>query len=455
MHEDEEVLAIRYDWIVITFGNDLCLNYSPHYQHAMIRTKLRSAGKLLLASRNICPNINDFDSLYYVKNCNIVIDAIRMITKFDANTKTFESPGTAAALVTLVNTIGELLIIECMKEDDEDKEKSVERFLKVFMKDAKHKILKIVNRSRLKAQREKIENIPSTDDVARLATYLDHERETCFMELTEQYSFEDWLYLAQLTLMSILVFNRKRVGDTQNMLVDDFHRREIITERCDAVPKNTRDLIKSRMKVRGKLYRTVPVLLKHNFDDCLELLLRYRKDAGVPENNEFLFGLSSKCGRIRVIDAGALFRKFSDLCGAENPSSLRGTNLRKHFASMCATMELSDNDLTNVAKFMGHSNEVHKAVYRHNPLQQEVVQMSTLLEVAQGKNVVDTVGQVNQTKRKRTMKQANAVSTKKPRKQIKDVQVATSNENLETRRKRTKNQANVSTKKSRKQIKGR
>lgn len=455
MHEDEEVLSIRFDWIVITFGNDLCLNYSPHYQHAMIRTKLRNAGKLLLASKKLRPDITDFASLYHVKYCNTVIEAIRVIAKFDVKSKTFESPGTAAALVTLINAIGDLLIVESMIMEDEDKEKMVERFLKVFQKYAKLKINKIVTVNQLKARREKSENIPSTDDVCRLATFLDREREICFMELTELYSFENWLYLAQLTLMSVLVFNRKRVGDTQNILVSDFRRREIITERCDTVPQRTRDTIKSRITTRGKLYRTVPVLLKHNFDDCLDLLLRYRKDAGVHESNEYIFGLPSKSGNIKVIDACALFQKYSELCGAENPSSLRGTNLRKHFASICATMNLSDNDVSNVAKFMGHSDSVHRNVYRQNPLHQEL-RIATFLDFAQGKSntntmtASDTTGTSNEnseTKRKRTKKMANVVATKKPRKQIEKT-------NPEPQRKPTKKHVNVViTKKPQKRIK--
>lgn len=102
IREDEVVLLIRYDWIIILFGNDLCLNYMQIYQYAMIRS--------------------DFASLYHVKNCNLVIDAIRSVAKFDSISKRFKSPGTASALVTLINTIGDLLIIEYMKLEDEDKD---------------------------------------------------------------------------------------------------------------------------------------------------------------------------------------------------------------------------------------------------------------------------------------------------------------------------------------------
>ncbi|KAJ6642719.1 Chitin biosynthesis protein CHS5 [Pseudolycoriella hygida] len=88
---------------------------------------------------------------------------------------------------------------------------------------------------------------------------------------------------------------------------------------------------------------------------------------------------------IPEIKACALFRKYSVLCGALNPSSLRGTNLRKHFATMCGKMGLTDNDVTNIAKFTGHSEKVHRDFYRRTTPGHEVVQMSNLLEAARGK----------------------------------------------------------------------
>lgn len=93
------------------------------------------------------------------------------------------------------------------------------RFLKVFQKDVKLKINKLVAMNQADLSRWRNENIPTTNDVEKLATYLDQERDACFTELTQQYSCETWLYLAQLTSMSVLVFNRKRAGDTQNILL--------------------------------------------------------------------------------------------------------------------------------------------------------------------------------------------------------------------------------------------
>lgn len=276
-------------------------------------------------------------------------------------------------------------------------EKQVERFLKAFQKDVKTKVNKLVAVQQSKARRQRKENIPSTHDVNQLVTYIDGERDKCLAELAETYSQKKWLYLSKLTMASILLFNRRRTGETQNMIASS----------DNTVPDRIKAVVKSRMQVRGKLERTVPVLLKHTNEKCIEILLSHRKDAVVPDKNPFLFALPSKYGKIKSIDACTVIRTFSMSCGVKNHTSLRGTKFRKHMASFCATMDLTDNDVTNVANFMGHDDQIHRNVYRHNTLEREVVQMTTLLEAAQGnqtstpgtssgefdKNVIDLSGE--------------------------------------------------------------
>lgn len=395
MNHDDCVDVVRYDWLLITFGNDLCLNYSANYQRDLIKRHLRSAGKLLLAARSISERITDFTSLLHVKSCNIIINAIRTVSGFDQTTKSFKHPSTAAATVTLINNIAKVFLIESMKEEKKEQEENVTRFATVFEKEAKVKINKIVGVMKEKAHRERDENIPSTADVRRLADYIDAETDKCFTELKLKYSYPKWLYLGQLTMASIIVFNRRRVGEVRNILVRDFKRRVVIADKYaeqldggspdEALDKTIR-LIRSRMKIRGKLDRSVPVLLTHTTDACLQLLYAYRRRAKVPITNNFLFALPSVPKRLRIIDGWAVMRRFSTKCGADNPSSLRGTNLRKQLASSCSTMGLTDNEVTNVAKHMGHDDQIHRNIYRHNPLQMEVVQMTELLQAAQGKD---------------------------------------------------------------------
>lgn len=91
-----------------------------------------------------------------------------------------------------------MLINESTKSDDEVKERNAERFLKVFRREVKTKIIKLVNVTKAKNRRLKKINIPTTSDIMKLSQYLDTEREACYRKLTETFSYQDWLGLAQL-----------------------------------------------------------------------------------------------------------------------------------------------------------------------------------------------------------------------------------------------------------------
>lgn len=198
-----------------------------------------------------------------------------------------------------------------------------------------------------------------------------------------------------MTIASIIVFNRRRVGESQNATEKDFNKRETIDEKTNenlfgALSEEGKKVAKRfcRMKVRGKRgHSNLNVLLRADVVCCIELLLNHRKTAGVSPKNKYLFALPSSPNdenRIKVVNACKVLTSCSVKCGAEDPSTLRGTNLRKHFASKCQAMELKDDMVAEVAKFMGHAELVHRKYYRDNPLDREVVKIAMLLEAAQG-----------------------------------------------------------------------
>lgn len=66
-------------------------------------------------------------------------------------------------------------------------------------------------------------------------------------------------------------------------------------------------------------------------------------------------------GHIRGCD---VIRKHASLCGASKPEYLRSTRLRKHIATASQVMNLKDNELDLLARFLGHDMRVHQEFYR-------------------------------------------------------------------------------------------
>lgn len=142
-----------------------------------------------------------------------------------------------------------------------------------------------------------------------------------------------------------------------------------------------------RFLIRGKLGRSVPVLLNSEMKNCIDLLLHYRKEAKIPDGNPYIFALPGyDKKRFRYIRACDLLRTYSIDCGASMPLRLRGTKLRKHIATRCITLNLSDPDVTELANYLGHNKNIHMQHYRQSLPQFEIVKMSRLLKIAQGED---------------------------------------------------------------------
>jgi len=137
-----------------------------------------------------------------------------------------------------------------------------------------------------------------------------------------------------------------------------------------------------RFTVRGKLNRTVPVLLNSRMIESLETILKYRKMAGVFSKNPYLFGIPSTKKRFKYLKACRLMREQSAACGVENDQTLRGTNLRKHIATKCSALNLSENEVSHVANFMGHHQDIRKQIYRQPVAKIDILDMSKILERA-------------------------------------------------------------------------
>lgn len=137
--------------------------------------------------------------------------------------------------------------------------------------------------------------------------------------------------------------------------------------------------------IRGKLMRTVPVILYSELVECLQIILKYRNNAKVTSKNLFLIGIpSDNKKRFKYLRACVLLRTFAEDCGAKLPHSLRGTQLRKHIETYCISLNLSEDQVTDLANFMGHDKRIHKSHYRQPIPELEILRTTQFLEAAQG-----------------------------------------------------------------------
>lgn len=425
LRDDDLSRSIKFDWLITAYGNKLSAKHTQRKSKLMIKGRLRILGRVLRELKRINPEITDLATAYKPVFFDSLVEAIQAVGRLNDDQNEYCAPATASICVTVVKEVGRVLINQYIKQTDPENQRITENFMTLMDSDIHDLINKTVNENRGETNRHKQINMPTMGDVHKFAQYLKSESSDCFDKLSTSFDYETWMQLSKLIMASIIVFNRKRVGDTENITVKDFEFKEMVNEKTNeqlyaCLSEKSKEIVKQycRLYVRGKRNSTVSVILNVTMQKYINLLISHRENAGIPPKNKYLFALPSSTGDIyKTLNAGTTLHKFAKLCGAENPSSLIGTNMRKHIATVCVSLELNDTDVADIADFMGHHELVHRKVYRQNPIDRQLVRISQVLEVAQGNvtaNVAKKATDVRSTAvRKRKKPSLNSPTTGK------------------------------------------
>jgi len=172
------------------------------------------------------------------------------------------------------------------KNGEYGKKKQVKDFLKLLVVDIGTSVNRTVMETQSAHKRRKTINLPSIEDIKRLYQHLTKKRVEAFKALQQSFSYYHWISLAEATLTSVHVFNRRRAGEIERILIEDFQKYETLNKNMYSdIYKSLSDKSKKiaekyiRFSIRGKLGRTVPVLLSKDLFQCITLILKFRKEA--------------------------------------------------------------------------------------------------------------------------------------------------------------------------------
>lgn len=389
MREDNITQLIRYDELLIAYANKMCLKYRLQHQHNMIRARLRLLGRFLAAFKEIDNTVTDFASIYEPKRYEQCIKAVNNLAQFDETTWTYKVPSIASSLGTLIKQVGQILRSMCIKKHEFENQTIVENFLKLFEEDYLVSVNKVVLESQGHKNRLKKVVLPSMDDIKILNTYLKTERTKALKMLQKDgFSIGAWRVLAGTTLVSTMIFNRRRAGELERVLIENSENPAAISK--EESPELYKSLSKYvRISIRGKRVRTVTVLLHEQILQSMRTIVHYRKHAGVSKQNPFVFGIKTlDQRRHKYLRACVLMRKYSVASGTKLQTSLRGTILRKHIATICITLDVSENQVNDLADFMGHLERIYRSHYRQSVITRDLA-ISQLLKYAQGEDTTD------------------------------------------------------------------
>ena len=389
MHDDNISKAAKNDPLIMAFAEEL---YNDHgsEQAVYIRAKVREVGRFLVCARELNKNLPEPKSISNLASCidpemfPFVIMTVRNLCGFDPDKNSFRNPSLAIKMgQTLKKCAGNLKSMALIEGLENLKTKSsafielCEMRWKVCINSAAHKTLE-------KKKWNRPHRIPLTEDLRLLTEYLKEERKKCLHALQTHPTVFSWHTLAKVCLTNVILFNRRRSGEASQMHLSNYQAAKQNAAPEDDIKKALTGLEMkllenfTRVEMRGKRGRKVPVLLTSEMRDEIEALNRFRAEVGVSEKNPYVFARPyySSCNHM----AGHKhLREAVTESGAKEPDNISSTRLRKHIGTVCQILNLKEHELEQVCGYMGHNIAVHREFYRLPQDTYQLVKVSRLL----------------------------------------------------------------------------
>lgn len=383
MTYDEVTQLIQNDKLLLQFGQHLFdLNGSRKNRHDYIRQRLRELGRLLLVAKKNTP-IQKAEELIYPVNFNHVISAVKELAGYNTENNTFRTPSLALKIGNSLGIICELVEADNLSVVDRDW--SLVEFAREFKTIKQFRWKGLITRGATTSLRESKWNapqiIPLTEDVKLLDSHMENVKVAAERMLSLCPSAKNYATLAKVTLAQLIIFNRRREGEVSRMELATFkaRRKSELNEDmalCLTPLENKMCDFFTRVEIRGKRGRGVPVLLKPSMVSAMELLADTRELCGVSKENIYMF---ARPGASSAYRGGECIQMFARESGAKHPEVLTSTRLRKHIATMSQVLNLPENEADQFADYLGHDIRVHRQYYRLPQGTLQLAKMSKLL----------------------------------------------------------------------------
>ncbi|KAI3372561.1 hypothetical protein L3Q82_023040, partial [Scortum barcoo] len=357
MTYDDVTKTIMDDKVVLQFGELMFNHYgSDVKKHNYVRQNLRQIARLVLEAQKITP-LEKLEDFFLPSSFPHVVSAVNVLAGYNPENKTYSIPSLAIKLGYHLQKACSIVEANAVKCGDENLAESARNFLSLYQK----KWNKLISSGALttlrktKLRREK--KVPFAQDVKRLNFHLENVHVQAEEKLRESSSAENYAALSKVILARTILFNRRRAREVSSVQLTAFMSRKKSSLQV-GMDVSVSDLERTmcafftRVDIRGKCGRLVPVLLKPSFVSALELLVGLRETCGVPSKNPYLFG---RPHALSAYNGSECIQKYVRACGAKDPEALTSAKIRKHYAKMLQLINLDENEANQI---LGPNNPV-------------------------------------------------------------------------------------------------
>ncbi|KAJ8301495.1 hypothetical protein KUTeg_020482 [Tegillarca granosa] len=188
---EDKTSAIFPTNCILNFGERLLKKHGPQeHKIQYISQKLRELGRLVICCKSVS-NVKSVDDV--LKSCNW--DSLEKCARYKRS--------------------------DAIKENNKCKQKEAEDFLCLYKSDWKDDVSSVASNSLNDQKYNKAQLLPLTDDVVKLNKHL----QSTANSLCKKIGNNPDLYskLAQVLLTQVILFNRRRSGEAERMLLEGFN----------------------------------------------------------------------------------------------------------------------------------------------------------------------------------------------------------------------------------------
>lgn len=375
MHADRASFNGKNDPVICQYAEDYLRKHKRPHIRSAVANKVRELGRLLIPLKDIY-GINSMLEALKTEHYGKVVHAARIIAGYDETTKTFKAPSLAMHMKTIL--LGACLAAKTLLSfrdpilpvsDYTQSLKIIKNFRSLVDERWKFDVGSLALKDLNEKHGSKPQSLPVTSDVIKFREYAVRNAEQSMNKLHQNmYDKVSFRTLTEASLALTILINRKRVGDVQYIKTKSYientcspNQEEILQALTDSEKLLTQHF--KRIITIGKGSKSIPILFPKNVQTYIEALLSFRKkNMLVPEENPFLFAAIET--KEKWVNGSTVLRKYASMCGAENPTTLTSSRLRKQIATVLQVINLSEAEMEQVAGFMGHTKRTHEDFYR-------------------------------------------------------------------------------------------
>ncbi|KAG5863593.1 hypothetical protein JTB14_005010 [Gonioctena quinquepunctata] len=375
MRADRVSLVAKKDPLICAFAaRYLKIHREKHFVTIASR-KMRELARLLIEAKIFKPSIKDFFGALRPENYDVLVSATKAASKFDTNKQRYQSPTFALNMGTTLKQCCDIALVHTLKKSNllptiqtANAEAELKTLVQLIEGNWRFDVSSQAA-SDLNIQKwNKVSLVPLATDLKLLKECLLNKANAALSKLEENsHDQQSYITLLETIYCRLLLLNRRRPGELQRLFLETYksailnRNSQAYEEFSEAISETEKILMNKfkRIVIRGKRGRGVPVLISGDVQEHLDIILKYRHNC-FQRPNDYLFGNPTTGG---PIIGYKVLRKYALLCGAKNPDSLTCTRLRKHLATLTQLFNMSENDMEQLASFMGHTLGIHRASY--------------------------------------------------------------------------------------------